>query len=228
LLLQQTLRVFGEVLEQLLNARDVVGRFCECAGELLDRGIAIELQRIEVAAMSGLILVTVQNLRLGLDLQAAQLLLQTDDGTRQLAEVEVDRAQLLLQARAGNAGLTGDVEQLIEQVRVHAGHLGTLGLAHRLAAGGYRHGRRGCLIASAFGQARQCHRDGDRSTCRFFVCGAINPRSSVYVRCSFTVRSNVCVRRGFSLRRHFSGLGESFMRRLTGELTAQLDVLMLI
>ena len=52
LLGQQVLRVLGEVLEQLLNAADVVRRFGEAARELLDRGVAVELERIEVALLT--------------------------------------------------------------------------------------------------------------------------------------------------------------------------------
>ena len=51
---QQVLRVLGEVLEQLLDAADVVRRFGERARELLDRGVAVELERIEVAALARL------------------------------------------------------------------------------------------------------------------------------------------------------------------------------
>ena len=80
LLLQEVLGFFAQVFEQLLNAADVVRRFSERAGELLDRRIAVELQRIEVAAVSGFVLVTVQDLRLGFDFEVTQLLLQAGHG----------------------------------------------------------------------------------------------------------------------------------------------------
>ena len=80
LLLQQVLRLLREILEQLLDARYVIGGLSERAGELLDRRIAVELQRIEVTAVAGLVLVTVQDLRLGFDFEVAQLLLQTGHG----------------------------------------------------------------------------------------------------------------------------------------------------
>ena len=148
LLLQQVLRVLGEVLEQLLDAGDVVGGLGERARELLDGGVAIELERIEFAAVRGLVLVPVQDLRLGLDLEAAQLLLEARHRARQLAEVEVERAELLLEARARDARLAGDVQQLIEQLRVDARHF--LALA---AATGSRPGGTGCGGASASSRA---------------------------------------------------------------------------
>ena len=50
-------------------------RFGERARQLLDRRIAIELERIEVGCAAGrVVLVPVQDLRLGLDLELAQLL----------------------------------------------------------------------------------------------------------------------------------------------------------
>ncbi len=80
LLLQEVLGLFAQVFEQLLNAADVVRRFSERAGELLDRRVAVELQRIEIAAVSGFVLVTVQDLRLGFDFEVTQLLLQAGHG----------------------------------------------------------------------------------------------------------------------------------------------------
>ena len=127
LLLQQVLRVLGEVLEQPLDAGHVVGGLGERARELLDRGVAVELERIEVAAVrAGLVLVPVQDLRLGLDLEVAQLLLQARHRARQLAEVEVERAELLLEAGARDAGFARDVEQLVEQLGVDARHFHAL------------------------------------------------------------------------------------------------------
>jgi hypothetical protein len=61
LLLQQVLRVLGEILEQLLDARDVVGGLGERARVLLDGRVAVELERVEFAAVCALGLVLVQS-----------------------------------------------------------------------------------------------------------------------------------------------------------------------
>ena len=90
LLLQQVLRVLGQRLQQLLDARDVVGGLGQAARELLDRGIAIEFQRVEILAAARFLVVAMQDLRLGLDLELAQLFLQARDRARKLAEVELD------------------------------------------------------------------------------------------------------------------------------------------
>ena len=52
LLLQQGLRVLRQVLQQLLDARDVVRGLGQRARELLDRGVAVELERVELAAVA--------------------------------------------------------------------------------------------------------------------------------------------------------------------------------
>ena len=56
-------------------------------------------------------------------------------------KIEVDRAQLLLEARARDADLAGCIEKLIQKLRIHARHLRTVrrrdGFAPR------RHGQRG-------------------------------------------------------------------------------------
>src|SRR5256884_5957461 len=120
LLLQHRLRVLGEALEQLLNARHVVGRLGQRPRVLLDGGIAVELERIELAAVRALVLVLVQDLRLGLDLETAQLLLQARHRTRQLTEVEIERAELLLEARTRNARLARDVDR--KSTRLNSSH----------------------------------------------------------------------------------------------------------
>src|SRR5256886_12438769 len=102
---------------------------------LLDGGIAVELERIELAAVRAFVLVLVQDLRLGLDLETAQLLLEARHRTRQLTEVEIERAELLLEARTRNARLARDVQHLVDQIRVHARHLLALAPRHGLAAG---------------------------------------------------------------------------------------------
>ncbi len=61
---------------RLLDAAHVVGGFGQRARELLDRRIAVELERIEVAALAAaLFLVAMQDLRLGFELELAQLFL---------------------------------------------------------------------------------------------------------------------------------------------------------
>ena len=90
------------------------------ARQLLDGRIAVELERIEVGATGLLFLVPMQDLRFGLELELAQLFLQARDGAAELGEVEIDRADLLLQARAEDADFAGVVEQRVEQVGVDA------------------------------------------------------------------------------------------------------------
>ena len=140
LLREQVLRVLGEVLEQSLDAAHVVGGFRERARELLDRRVAIELERIEFAAPAFFFLVAMQDLRFGFELELAQLLLEARHRARQLTDVEIDGTDLLLQARARDAGLAGIVEQLVEQLGVDAREFWPVGRRHRFAA--RRHGSR--------------------------------------------------------------------------------------
>ena len=77
LLRQEILRLARQRLEQSLDAGDVARGLGERARVLLERGIAVELERIEVvAARILLVLMPVEYLRFGLDLEAPQLLLQ--------------------------------------------------------------------------------------------------------------------------------------------------------
>ena len=151
LLGQQVLRVLRERFEQLLNAADVVRRFGEAARELLDRGVAVELERIEVALLALLFFEAMQDLRFGFELELAQLLLEARDGARQLADVEVDGTDLLFETGARDARFAGIVEQLVEQFGVDARELGTIGRCGRFAA--RRHGarRQQRPVARAFG-----------------------------------------------------------------------------
>src|SRR5258708_9355459 len=82
----------------------------------------MQLELIRITAVTGFVLVAVQDLRLGFDFEVAQLLFQARDRARQLTEIEVDRAELLLQARAGNAGFAGDVQNLVEKVCADESH----------------------------------------------------------------------------------------------------------
>ena len=91
--LQLILGVAHQALEQLLEAGHVVGRFGQRARVLLDRRITVELQRIKSLPVARLLVVPVQDLRFGLDLELAQLFLQSRDGARELGEVEFHRAR---------------------------------------------------------------------------------------------------------------------------------------
>ena len=71
LLRQERVGLVGETVEQLVDAGHVVRRFRERARELLDRRIAIELERIEAALDVGIALVPVQDLCLGLGFELA-------------------------------------------------------------------------------------------------------------------------------------------------------------
>ena len=72
-------------------------------------------------SFSGARLVAVQDLRLGLDLELAQLVPQTDDRLVELFQVELDLGKLLGKPGIGNADLASTVQQLLQQAGVHAG-----------------------------------------------------------------------------------------------------------
>ena len=122
------------VSSKSLDARDVARGLGERARVLLQRRIAVELERIEVvAARILLVLMPVEHLRFGLDLEAAQLLLESRHRARQLRQIEVDGVDLLIEARAEDAHLAGVVQHGVEQIRIDARHLHPL-RRHALAA----------------------------------------------------------------------------------------------
>ena len=142
LLRQQVLHLARLGREQALHARDVRRGLRERARVLLDRGIAVELERVEVVAPRARIHVAMQDLRLGLDLELAQLVLQALHDAAELGEVEVDRRHLLLEPRAVDADLARDVQHVVEEVGVDARNFAAVGgrIAHRRPGG--RAGRR--------------------------------------------------------------------------------------
>ncbi len=127
LLRQQVLHLARLRREQALHARDVRGGLGQRARVLLDRRIAVELERVEVVAPRAGIDVAMQDLRLGLDLELAQLVLQALHDAAELGQVEVDRRHLLLEARAIDADFAGDVQHVVEQVGVDTRHFAALG-----------------------------------------------------------------------------------------------------
>jgi hypothetical protein len=87
LLQQQGFVLAGQFIEHALQVDQVVRGFVERAGQLLLVGEAVELERIERSSSSRLALVARDDLRLGLDVEAAQLLAQSRRGLVEFAEV---------------------------------------------------------------------------------------------------------------------------------------------
>ena len=123
-------------------------------------GISVQLERIEIVAPRFDVLMPIQNLRFGLDLQAAQLLLEARHGARQFGQIEVDRVDLLIEASAEDAHLPGIVEHGIEQIRIDARHFHAFRRG-ALASGQYRRAaqleaRSESSLAAAAGSAAHC------------------------------------------------------------------------
>ena len=108
---QQRLGLIGEVSQQIVNTRNVARRLGKCSRELLNIGVSIQLERIEVLILFGILLVAMQNLGFRLRLEIAQLLSQSYDRLTQFPEAKVKRMRLLIQARLEDADLTGPVQQ---------------------------------------------------------------------------------------------------------------------
>ncbi|MNF48538.1 hypothetical protein D3C84_297860 [compost metagenome] len=88
-------------------------------------GVAVHFQRIEVLVASalGFGLVAAEDLCLGFDIEAAQLVAHPLDGGFHFGEGEAEVADLLLDAAAEDGGLTGQVDQAFEQFRRHLDQL---------------------------------------------------------------------------------------------------------
>ena len=136
LLLQQAVVLARKVVEHALQAGQVGRRFAEAAAELLQRGEAVELERIEGrVALVVLALVAGHDLRLGFQVEAAQLVVQSGIGAVELGHGAAERAQLLFQPRTVDRHFAGMVDQAVEQVGAHA-HLFLRGVGHGLVVAG--------------------------------------------------------------------------------------------
>jgi hypothetical protein len=102
--------------------RPQVGRrLVQRTAELLQGGEAVQFQRIEL--LVGLVLLALvagDDLRLGFQVESAQLVAQSRIGALQFAHGTTEGAQLLFQARAVDRHFTGMVDQAVEQVGAHA------------------------------------------------------------------------------------------------------------
>ncbi len=123
LLREQILRFAGQGLEQSLNARHIARGLGQRARVLLQGGISVQLERIEVVAPRFRVLMPIENLRFGFDLQAAQLFLEARYRARQFGQIEVDRVHLLIETSPEDAHLSGVVQHGVEQIGIDTGHL---------------------------------------------------------------------------------------------------------
>ncbi len=144
LLSQQRLGLVREAAKQLVDARDVVRRLGERARQLLNRRVAIELERIETGVARDVVLMSMEDLRLGLGLELAELIAQPRHRRAELAEMELDRLQLLREPRLENVDLARAVQKHVEQCRVDARSLGTF-RGTPVRCGRLRDGRRRAL-----------------------------------------------------------------------------------
>ena len=127
-------------LQAALHGGHVVDRLGHHAGEFLEAREAVELQRVEGlrGGLGGLH--ARADLRLGLQLDVAQLAAQPLQVVGQVAQRALDLADVGLDARTRDAHLAGLVDQAVEQRRAHP-HRGRLAAAARSAAGSAGAGR---------------------------------------------------------------------------------------
>ena len=110
--------------------------------------------------MRRLDLVTMQDLRLRLDFQLAQLVFQARDRAREFTQVELHRTQLLLDPGAGDADLAGAIEQLVQQLGIHARQLRSIGLDGRLTTRRHQRRRQRCHGCYRCHRRLRCLRHG--------------------------------------------------------------------
>ena len=120
LLLEQRVVLARQVVEHALQAAKVGRRFVQCAAQLLQRGEAVQLQRIEL--LVGLVLLALvagNDLRLGFQVEAAQLVAQSRIGALQFAHGAAEGTELLFKPRTVDRHFTGVVDQAVEQIGTH-------------------------------------------------------------------------------------------------------------
>ncbi|MCY1499574.1 hypothetical protein D9M68_335960 [compost metagenome] len=125
LLQQQGLGVAVARGQGFLEVEKVGSGFEERPRELLQLRVAVHFQRIEVlvAGALGFGLVAAEDLRLGFDVEAAQLVAHPLDGGFHLGEGEAEVADLLLDPATEDGGLAGQVDQAFQQLGRHLDQL---------------------------------------------------------------------------------------------------------
>src|SRR6202171_3740643 len=112
-----------EVLQQgLLNGRNVIDAFGKATRQLLEPGVAVELQKVEPLRRLVDHRHSRLDLRFGLDFDFANLRPQTNHAIGQFEQIALQRAQLAFDASAGDGDFSRLVDQTIDKIGAHAQH----------------------------------------------------------------------------------------------------------
>ena len=131
--------------QALLHGGHVVDALGHHPRELLQAGVAVELERIEVGVLGAGLGDARLHLHLGLDLDLAQLVAQADHVLGEVEQRTPQAAQLALDPAARDADLAGLVDEAVDALGAHAqsGRGEGLGLGRGLRAGAFGTGRAG-------------------------------------------------------------------------------------
>ena len=150
-------REFGavQVVQQaLLHGGHVVHALRHHPRELLQAGVAVELERIEVGVPGAGLGDARLHLHLGLDLDLAQLVAQADHVLGEVEQRTPQAAQLALDPAARDADLAGLVDEAVDALGAHpqGGGGEGLGLGRGLPATFFRAGGRGGRLQRRFAE----------------------------------------------------------------------------
>ncbi|MNV98120.1 hypothetical protein D3C71_1933390 [compost metagenome] len=113
--MQQHVVLARQIVQHALQTAQVGRRFVQRTAELLQRGEAVQFQRIEgLVGLFVLAAIAGDDLRFGFQIQTTQLVAQTRVGAIQLGHGATEGTQLLFQTRAVDRHFTGVVHQAVE------------------------------------------------------------------------------------------------------------------
>ena len=128
---QRRVRIVSNLDERLLHGRDVVDALGHHPGQFLEAGEAVELERVELAVGGLRCMHSRRKLRLGRDLDFAQLAAQARDVLGEFPQRRLEPVHLGFDARARDRHLARLVDQLFKHVGPHAHHRVDLGFLAR-------------------------------------------------------------------------------------------------
>ncbi len=119
LLLHQRIGITGLITQCFTDVGKVIDGFRQCTGQLLQRGILVHFQGIEVMVTLAVALpfMARADLGFGFQLQGTQLFAQPRDGFVELLQITLNRLVVLFEPGAVNTHLTSIVYHLVEQFR---------------------------------------------------------------------------------------------------------------